>query len=170
MMVDFSTPEGKALFESEVRKRMEAPFYMGREQAEMMVAVLLWHPPADQESDHLAEQCTTLLRENERLTSLLVDQFDNNAKIAKLRAENAAQQAMIEHLRDVLTPFAECAAPFGQDWMDTDEIACEPMENDGGNGNLLFTLKVSEFRAAELAVKPCPKYTETFGRASAEGR
>jgi hypothetical protein len=95
MMVDFSTPEGKALFESEVRKRMEAPFYMGREQAEMMVAVLLWHPSADQESDHLAEQYTTLLRENERLTSLLVDQFDNNVKIAKLRADNHRLTALL---------------------------------------------------------------------------
>lgn len=40
-MVDFSTQEGKALFEREVRRRMEAPFHMERTQAEMLVAVLL---------------------------------------------------------------------------------------------------------------------------------
>lgn len=41
---DFSTPEGKALFEHEVLKRMEAPFHMERVQAEMLVASLLWEP------------------------------------------------------------------------------------------------------------------------------
>jgi hypothetical protein len=41
MAIDFSTQEGKALFEREVRMRMEPPFYMGREKAEMLVAVLL---------------------------------------------------------------------------------------------------------------------------------
>lgn len=44
-MTDFSTPEGKALFESEVLKRMQPPFNMPREQAEMLVAVLLWDTP-----------------------------------------------------------------------------------------------------------------------------
>jgi hypothetical protein len=43
-MYDFSNPETKALFESEVRKRMEAPFLMSRTQAEMLVAVLLTEP------------------------------------------------------------------------------------------------------------------------------
>jgi hypothetical protein len=46
-MTDFSTPEGKALFEREVRKRTEPPFNMGREQAEMLVAVLLTERRAD---------------------------------------------------------------------------------------------------------------------------
>lgn len=46
MMVDFSTSEGKALFEREVRKRTEPPFCMERTQAEMLVAVLLREPSA----------------------------------------------------------------------------------------------------------------------------
>lgn len=39
--MDFSKPETRALYEAEVRKRMEAPFYMSRKQAEMLVAVLM---------------------------------------------------------------------------------------------------------------------------------
>lgn len=49
-MTDFSKPETKALYESEVRKRMEAPFFMSRSQAEMLVAVLMTEPP--QETAH----------------------------------------------------------------------------------------------------------------------
>lgn len=45
--MDHSTPEAKALFEQEVRKRMEPPLCMERTKAEMLVAVLLWEPPAD---------------------------------------------------------------------------------------------------------------------------
>jgi hypothetical protein len=46
---DFSKPETKALFEAEVRKRMEEPFFMTRAQSEMLVAALLSGPvpPAD---------------------------------------------------------------------------------------------------------------------------
>lgn len=47
MKVDFSTPEGQALFEREVRKRMEPPANMEREKAEMLVAVLLADLPTD---------------------------------------------------------------------------------------------------------------------------
>lgn len=50
-MVDFSTPEGKALFEREVRKRTEAPLHMTRDQAEMLVAVLLREPSASDGGD-----------------------------------------------------------------------------------------------------------------------
>jgi hypothetical protein len=41
MTYDFSKPETKALFAEEVRKRMDAPFYMSREQAELLVAALM---------------------------------------------------------------------------------------------------------------------------------
>jgi len=44
MAHDFSKPETKALFEEEVRKRMEPPFNMSRTQAEMLVAALMWQP------------------------------------------------------------------------------------------------------------------------------
>lgn len=43
-MVDFSKPETKALYVSEVRKRMEAPFFMSLEQAQMLVAALMAEP------------------------------------------------------------------------------------------------------------------------------
>jgi hypothetical protein len=46
MPVDFSNPETKALYVAEVSKRMDAPFYMSREQAEMLVAVLMTGPPS----------------------------------------------------------------------------------------------------------------------------
>lgn len=39
--IDFSKPETKALYEIEVGKRMKAPFLMERQQAEMLVAVLM---------------------------------------------------------------------------------------------------------------------------------
>ena len=42
--VDFSKPETKALYETEVRIRMEPPFYMSRDQAEILVALLMWKP------------------------------------------------------------------------------------------------------------------------------
>ena len=42
--VDFSKPETKAIYESEVRRRMDEPFCMSREQAEMLVAVLMTKP------------------------------------------------------------------------------------------------------------------------------
>lgn len=45
-MTDFSKPETKELFECEVRKRMEAPSFMSRAQAEMLVAALMWNEPA----------------------------------------------------------------------------------------------------------------------------
>lgn len=41
MSFDFSKQETKDLFESEVNKRMEAPFFMDRIQAEILVAVLM---------------------------------------------------------------------------------------------------------------------------------
>lgn len=41
-MIDHSTPEAQAIFEREVRKRMDPPFSMSRAQAEMLVAVLMW--------------------------------------------------------------------------------------------------------------------------------
>lgn len=47
MGYDFSKPETKALFESEVQKRMDPPFLMSREQAEMLVAVLMTDPPEE---------------------------------------------------------------------------------------------------------------------------
>ena len=50
-MVDFSKPETKALYEAEVRKRMEAPFFMDRAQAEMLVAFLMTDPPKKEQSD-----------------------------------------------------------------------------------------------------------------------
>jgi len=39
--MDFSLPENKKLFEREVQVRMGPPFYLPREQAEMLVAALL---------------------------------------------------------------------------------------------------------------------------------
>ena len=50
-MADFSKPETKSLFESEVRKRMEEPFFMSRDQAEMLVAVLMTDPPKEDNAD-----------------------------------------------------------------------------------------------------------------------
>ena len=44
MTFDFSKPETRALYEAEVRKRVEL-FGMAREQAETLVAVLMWDPP-----------------------------------------------------------------------------------------------------------------------------
>lgn len=41
MVVDFYSREGRELFQREVRKRMEAPFFMERNPAEMLVAALL---------------------------------------------------------------------------------------------------------------------------------
>jgi hypothetical protein len=57
-MVDFSTSEGKALFEREVCKRMEPPFLMERGQAEMLVAALLWQPAAEDETPEPNENRT----------------------------------------------------------------------------------------------------------------
>jgi hypothetical protein len=42
-------------------------------------------PPVDQERDHLAEQCTTLLREIERLERIIVGSDEENKR---LRADN----------------------------------------------------------------------------------
>jgi hypothetical protein len=39
--MDFSKKENRELFEEEVKKRTEAPFYMSRDQAELLVTVLL---------------------------------------------------------------------------------------------------------------------------------
>jgi hypothetical protein len=47
---DFSKPETQALYEAEVRKRVEL-FGMSREQAEMLVAVLMWKGPAPAQDD-----------------------------------------------------------------------------------------------------------------------
>jgi hypothetical protein len=44
MTYDFSKPETQALYEAEVRKRVEL-FGMSRQQAEMLVAVLMTEPP-----------------------------------------------------------------------------------------------------------------------------
>ncbi len=52
MGVDFSKPEVKALYENEVRKRTESPFSMPREQAEMLVAVLMSDPTWADEVDN----------------------------------------------------------------------------------------------------------------------
>ena len=41
MAYDFSKPETQKLLDAEVRKRMEPPFSMSREQAEMLVAALM---------------------------------------------------------------------------------------------------------------------------------
>lgn len=52
-MIDFGTTAAKTLFESEVRKRQEL-FGMFREQAEMLVAALMWDGPkegADESGD-----------------------------------------------------------------------------------------------------------------------
>lgn len=46
MAHDFSKRETQKLFVVEVRKRMEAPFFMSRDQAEMLVAALMTEPPA----------------------------------------------------------------------------------------------------------------------------
>lgn len=54
MGVDFSKPETKALYENEVRKRTESPFFMSREQAQMLVAVLMSDSP---ETDFECENC-----------------------------------------------------------------------------------------------------------------
>jgi hypothetical protein len=43
-MTDFSKPETQALYEAEVRKRVDL-FGMSRQQAEMLVAVLMTEPP-----------------------------------------------------------------------------------------------------------------------------
>jgi hypothetical protein len=43
-MVDFSIPEVRALYVSEVHKRMEAPLFMSLEQAQMLVAALMTEP------------------------------------------------------------------------------------------------------------------------------
>jgi hypothetical protein len=50
-MTDFSKPETRALYEAEVRKRMETPFFMDRTQAETLVAVLMTDPPKKEERD-----------------------------------------------------------------------------------------------------------------------
>lgn len=47
-MTDFSTQEGKTLFELEVRNRMEGPARMDRARAEILVAVLLWDGPTSE--------------------------------------------------------------------------------------------------------------------------
>lgn len=49
MKFDFSKPETKALYEAEVRKRIEPPFCMERNQAEMLVAALMWEPDGKDE-------------------------------------------------------------------------------------------------------------------------
>lgn len=40
-MTDFSDPKVQELYKQEVRKRMEAPFFMSLEQAQNLVAVLM---------------------------------------------------------------------------------------------------------------------------------
>ena len=46
-MTDFSKRETRELYNAEVRKRMEAPFFMSLEQAQMLVAVLMTEPQSN---------------------------------------------------------------------------------------------------------------------------
>lgn len=52
-MRDFSKPETKAIYDAEIRNRMDAPFNMSLEQAQMLVTVLMTEPP--KETDDHAE-------------------------------------------------------------------------------------------------------------------
>lgn len=49
MDFDFSKPETRELYEAEVRRRMQPPFFMSRLQAEMIVAVMMTDPPKNEE-------------------------------------------------------------------------------------------------------------------------
>jgi len=40
-MSEFSDPDVRKAYEAEVIRRMDAPFFMSREQAEMLVALLM---------------------------------------------------------------------------------------------------------------------------------
>lgn len=83
--------------------------------------------------------------------------LDEIARRREAEADRDRLAARVKELEAGLGPFAECAAPFGETWADTDEVACEPLsEEGGGNGFTLFTLRVGQFRRAfaMLAARP----------------
>lgn len=115
-------------------------------------------------ADALEAQSAELTRLRERNAELEAKVFNLDLQFdGALQRENFAREqrdaalsritpleARLEAFRKALAPFSMCAAPFGKDWSDNDEIACEPMDlnGEGGNGYLLFALKVSDFRKA----------------------